>query len=47
MCLNVLNFSVCASWLLGSPIVFETKGARTLLQLQCTHLHIASYRTHV
>ena len=47
MCLNVLNFSLRASWLLGSHVVFETKVARTFLQLQCTHSHIASYRTHV
>ena len=36
MCFNVLNFSLRASWLLGSHVVFETKGARTC-QRHCTH----------
>ena len=31
MCLNVLNFSLRASWLSGSHVVFETKVARTFI----------------
>ena len=36
MCFNVLSFSLHTSSLLGSHVVFETKGARTC-QRHCTH----------